>query len=189
MFTASHRHTEARFLCHLGNNGPVMKWPDSCSELWLWLKLVDRRPFFFVWSIIQSNNAEAFILGFCILFPLRLFDCFPVSHFAASISSSSRLLCELKPVVFHPDSPAVAWGTVTPPHPAVNSVLHNKRPPFRDYTVQDAVDSKQQGWPFTLLVCLPATSPVNEHKGNLSSFIAPAPALKKYLMGGKGGHL
>lgn len=55
------------------------------------LSLLTAGLFFFVWSIIQNNSAEAFILGFCILFPLRLFDCFPMSLFAASIPSSSWL--------------------------------------------------------------------------------------------------
>lgn len=43
-------------------------------------------------------------------------------------------------------------GAATPPHPtfAVGSLLHNKSPPFRDYTVQDVVDSKQRAFSLSL---------------------------------------
>lgn len=61
------------------------------------------------------------------------------------------------------------YGTVIPPHPAVSSLLHNKRAPFRDYTVQDANSGVGLSLP---LFVRRTTSPVNEHRSNPSSFIA-----------------
>lgn len=113
--------------------------------------------FFFFCQIYnpgQNNNAKAFILGFCIFFSLLLSDWF-ISASLVLPSPLSPGFCVSWTQLYFILTALLRHGTVIPPHPAVSSVLHNKRPPFRDYTVQDVVDSKQQGLPFTLLVCLP----------------------------------
>lgn len=61
-----------------------------CSELWIWFKVVDRRPFF-VWAIIhvvfsrQNNHAKAFILQFI----LSSHFCFQTGLYQPPFSSFS----------------------------------------------------------------------------------------------------
>ena len=90
----------------------------------------------------ENNNAKAFCLSFYFIFSLLRSGCFYIS---LPFLLSLVVFCEFKAAAFHPDSSRPRYGTVTPPHPAVSSVLHNKRPPSGDYTVQDVVDSKQGG--------------------------------------------
>lgn len=147
-----------RSVCHLGHNIPIMKRPDSVQSYEYDSSSSTAGPFS-VWTITMQKPL------FKVFFSLLLH----IGLLAAPVSSFSRGFCASSRRPYFTLTALLRYGTVKPPRPAVSSLLHNKRAPFRDYTVQEA--NSGVGLSLSLFVCR-TTSPVNEHRSNPSSFIA-----------------